>query len=79
MKAIDAKEIEGLLAQMASDLKATLEERGLSNPLMVGIHSGGVWIAEHLHRSLAHLVLPRRFLAHRGQSAGQALATAAVH
>ena len=53
MKAIDAKDIEGLLAQMASDLKATLKERGLSDPLMVGIHSGGVWIAEHLHRALA--------------------------
>ena len=53
MKAIDAKDIEGLLAQMAAGLKATLKDRGLSNPVMVGIYSGGVWIAERLHRSLA--------------------------
>ena len=41
-----------LLAQMAETLKHLLTERAIDQPLMVGIHTGGVWVAEQLHKSL---------------------------
>ena len=48
-----APELEGVIRQMGADLSALLAERGIAAPLMVGIHTGGVWIAKQLHRSLA--------------------------
>ena len=41
-----------LLAQMAETLKHLLTERAIDQPLMVGIHTGGIWVAEKLHKSL---------------------------
>lgn len=41
-----------LLEKLATDLENLLEHRGIDNPLMVGIHTGGVWLAEKLHRRL---------------------------
>jgi pyrimidine operon attenuation protein/uracil phosphoribosyltransferase len=37
---------------MAEGLRRLLDERRIAAPLMVGIHTGGVWVAEHLHRLL---------------------------
>lgn len=45
-------DIEAVLAEMGVRLKALLEERGIARPAMVGIHTGGVWVAERLHRQL---------------------------
>ncbi len=45
-------EIERILDRMAEELRRTLEERGIVEPLMIGIHTGGVWVAERLHRRL---------------------------
>lgn len=42
-----------LLKDMAAELRALLEARGIQEPLMIGIHTGGVWVAEALHRMLA--------------------------
>jgi pyrimidine operon attenuation protein/uracil phosphoribosyltransferase len=42
-----------LLARMAETLKHLLAERAIDKPLMVGIHTGGVWVAQYLHQSLA--------------------------
>jgi len=44
--------VEQLLGKMAGDLQKLLNARRVSNPLMIGIHSGGVWIAEQLHALL---------------------------
>jgi len=41
-----------LLAQLAEKLKALLEIKAIENPLMVGIHTGGVWVATKLHQQL---------------------------
>ena len=41
-----------LLAELAEKLKKLLALRGIENPLMVGIHTGGVWIANELHTRL---------------------------
>ena len=43
------KDIEQLLEKMAADLRTRLDARQASNPLMIGIHSGGGWVAERLH------------------------------
>lgn len=41
-----------LLKDMAAGLGELLATRGISQPLMIGIHTGGVWVAEALHRTL---------------------------
>ena len=37
---------------MAGELQAQLAASGRDNPCMVGIHTGGVWLAEGLHQRL---------------------------
>jgi pyrimidine operon attenuation protein/uracil phosphoribosyltransferase len=41
-----------LLERLAGDLEKLLGARGINDPLMVGIHTGGVWIASLLHEKL---------------------------
>ena len=48
----DTHNVEALLGQMTETLQTTLTQRGISEPLMIGIHTGGVWIAEALHQRL---------------------------
>jgi len=42
-----------LLEKLADDVKQLLDERNIDDPLMVGIHTGGAWIAGILHAKLA--------------------------
>ena len=44
--------IPELLNSLEAELKRVIGERKLINPLMIGIRTGGVWIAEHMHRRL---------------------------
>ena len=48
----DNNEVEALLDAMAGQLRGVLAARRIEDPAMVGIHTGGVWIAERLHRRL---------------------------
>lgn len=48
----DAAQIEAVIGEMATDLRALLAARELTRPLMVGIHTGGVWVAERLRQLL---------------------------
>lgn len=41
-----------LIPRMVDQLKALLKQRGVSDPCMIGIHTGGVWLAEKLHKEL---------------------------
>ena len=41
-----------LLEQLANQTQALLENRAIDNPLMVGIQTGGVWVATRLHQLL---------------------------
>jgi len=41
-----------LLAQLATQTQTLLVQKAIANPLMVGIQTGGVWIATALHRQL---------------------------
>lgn len=45
--------IEQLIEQMAAELGTKLGDEVLQAALMVGIHTGGVWVAERLHARLA--------------------------
>lgn len=44
--------VDALIDKMTAELQALFKARGISNPAMIGIHTGGVWIAEKLHRRL---------------------------
>ncbi|MDD4907389.1 MAG: bifunctional pyr operon transcriptional regulator/uracil phosphoribosyltransferase PyrR [Methylobacter tundripaludum] len=44
--------IPELLDSLEAELKRIIDERQLVNPLMIGIRTGGVWIAEQMHRRL---------------------------
>lgn len=41
-----------LLAQLADKIQTLLNEKAIDNPLMVGIHTGGVWVATKLYQQL---------------------------
>ena len=45
-------DIEARIRAMADDLGLRLKARGIENPLFIGIHTGGVWVAERLHQRL---------------------------
>ncbi|MCK9637547.1 MAG: bifunctional pyr operon transcriptional regulator/uracil phosphoribosyltransferase PyrR [Methylobacter tundripaludum] len=44
--------ISELLDNLEDELKRIIDERQLVNPLMIGIRTGGVWIAEQMHQRL---------------------------
>lgn len=46
------EEIDTALLAMVEGLRRCLGERGIEHPLMVGIHTGGVWIAQRLRLGL---------------------------
>ena len=48
----DAAEIDAAIARMVDELTALLARQGIADPLMIGIHTGGVWVAERLHGAL---------------------------
>ena len=45
-------DVTKLLSEMTQKLQNIISEKKLEEPVMVGIHSAGVWIAQHLHKSL---------------------------
>jgi pyrimidine operon attenuation protein/uracil phosphoribosyltransferase len=44
--------IPELLDNLEAELKRVIDERQLVDPLMIGIRTGGVWIAEQMHQRL---------------------------
>lgn len=46
------REAEFLIEAMAVQLRELLARRGIVKPALVGIHTGGVWIAERLRQRL---------------------------
>ena len=47
---MQSDQIDSLIDEMAQELKELIEERPIENPLMIGIHTGGIWLAERLHK-----------------------------
>lgn len=48
----DCLEVEPLLAKLSGDLQTALAQRDITDPLLVGIHTGGVWVAEAVREKL---------------------------
>jgi pyrimidine operon attenuation protein / uracil phosphoribosyltransferase len=48
----DVLDIAELLNNLETELRHTLIARQVENPLMIGIHTGGVWVAEIMHQRL---------------------------
>jgi len=44
--------IDILLDTLEAAIRRQISERKLNNPLLIGIHSGGAWIARHMHQRL---------------------------
>lgn len=45
-------DIQQLVDAITRDLSTLLQARRRADVIMIGIHTGGVWVAEHLHRRL---------------------------
>ncbi len=45
-------DVEQLLQTMTGRLQQQLAERGIDKPMLVGIHTGGVWLAERVRQLL---------------------------
>lgn len=45
--------IDQILDNLEQQLREVISSRKLANPVMIGIRTGGVWVAERLHRRLA--------------------------
>lgn len=54
---VGALNVESLITTMADELKARLQQFPSDQIFMIGIHTGGVWVAERLHAQL-NLSLP---------------------
>ena len=48
----DIAKPEALLEKLAEQLQTLLSTRAIEQPLMVGIHTGGAWVAKSLHNQL---------------------------
>lgn len=46
------KDIEDIISQIADELRAKFSDVAIEDAIMIGIHTGGVWIAERLHDQL---------------------------
>ncbi len=49
---MQAAEVERIMDEMAEGLRAQLAALGVQNPAMIGIHTGGAWVAKGLHKRL---------------------------
>ena len=47
-----ATDVQALLDSMTRDLETLIRAQRLREPAMVGIHTGGVWVARELHQRL---------------------------
>jgi len=49
---IEQINIEALFERLDQDLRDLLTQKEISDPVMIGIHTGGVWVAKRLHSML---------------------------
>ena len=48
----DITEVNTLLDNMVQSIQSELQARQIADPLIIGIHTGGVWVANALHQRL---------------------------
>jgi len=46
------QDVDLAIKEMAATLKSLMVKKSIENPLMIGIHSGGLWVAEKLHAEM---------------------------
>jgi len=46
-------DIANLFNTLETALKVAIAKRSLKNPVMIGIHTGGAWVAKEMHQRLA--------------------------
>jgi pyrimidine operon attenuation protein/uracil phosphoribosyltransferase len=51
-KELTSVDIGGVIETMVDSLSEQLQRKNISEPLMIGVHTGGLWIAEKLHKKL---------------------------
>ena len=51
-KLLGSNEVEALIKEMSVNLKDDLAQRSIEAPLIIGIHTGGVWVAKRLREHL---------------------------
>lgn len=49
---ISSLDINALLDSLETNIRQQISERDIKEPLLIGIHSGGAWIARHIHQRL---------------------------
>jgi pyrimidine operon attenuation protein/uracil phosphoribosyltransferase len=52
MNTVALPELESLFARLAAELDKHLRARNIAQPCLVGVQSGGVWVAERLRSAL---------------------------
>lgn len=53
LSASNLPDAEQLCQQLSQDLKQLIQEQNIDNPFLVGIRTGGAWVADKLQQSLA--------------------------
>ena len=48
----DISDVNTLLDNMVRSIQSEIQARKITDPLMIGIHTGGVWVANALHQRL---------------------------
>ena len=46
------QDVHALIAAMATELRTVMDQRGVVSPALLGIHTGGVWVAQRLQSIL---------------------------
>lgn len=49
---LSSQQVDDLIDSLGNQLQGDLTSRGIANPLMLGIHTGGAWVAKRLHQYL---------------------------
>ncbi|HAI97350.1 MAG: bifunctional pyr operon transcriptional regulator/uracil phosphoribosyltransferase [Cycloclasticus sp.] len=49
---LSAVDVEDIIDTMAGELAQEMKRKKRVDPLMIGVHTGGLWVAEKLHRKL---------------------------
>lgn len=51
-KTLTSVDIDATIKAMGVDLAGLLVQREITEPLMIGVHTGGLWVAQKLHQAL---------------------------
>lgn len=52
-KTLTSVDIDATIKAMGVDLAGLLAQREITQPLMIGVHTGGLWVAQKMHQALS--------------------------